>query len=179
MEAFKNDWVEAAQILAECGFDAILIHSGHSCPWPSFSPDQQAHRRVRRIHRQPLPLPDRNSGRHPGQGGQKLLIEVRISGTEFEEGGIDLEEGIRIGERIQDHLDILQVSAGMHNPKWMTWVHPAASGLPALTSMWRRLSRSPAGSMCPSSPWGHRLGGLPPREILSSGKADLVTMARL
>ena len=44
--------------------------------------------------------------------GSKLLIEVRISGTEFEEGGIDIEEGIRIGERIQDHLDILQVSAG-------------------------------------------------------------------
>ena len=59
--------------------------------------------------------------------GSKLLIEVRISGTEFEEGGIDIDEGIRIGELIQDHLDILQVSAGMHNPKWMTWVHPCGT----------------------------------------------------
>ena len=36
MEEFKNDWVDAAEKLAECGFDAILIHSGHSCPLAQF-----------------------------------------------------------------------------------------------------------------------------------------------
>ena len=75
----------AAQILAECGFDAILIHSGHSCPWPSSSP----------------PLTNKRTDEYGGSTdnrcrylieildairakvGKKLLIEVRISGTEF------------------------------------------------------------------------------------------------
>ncbi len=60
MEEFKNDWVEAAQSLAECGFDAILIHSGHSCPLAQFlSPlTKQAHRRIWRLHGKSLPLSD-------------------------------------------------------------------------------------------------------------------------
>ena len=155
MEEFKQDWVDAAQALVECGFDAILIHSGHSCPLAQFL----------------SPLTNRRTDEYGGSTdnrcrylieildairakvGSKLLIEVRISGTEFEEGGIDIEEGIRIGERIQDHLDILQVYAGMHNPKWMTWFTPAASGPRCPTSMWPRPSRNRASSMCPSSPW--------------------------
>ena len=36
-----------------------------------------------------------------------------MSGSEYEPGGIDLEEGMKIGEIIQDKIDILQVSAGM------------------------------------------------------------------
>lgn len=123
---FKEEWAQAAADLVDCGFDAILIHSGHSVPLAQFlSPltnkrtDEYGGSTENRC-RYLIEILDAIRARV----GNKLLIEVRISGTEFEEGGIDLEEGIRIGELIQDHLDILQVSAGMHNPKWMTWVHP-------------------------------------------------------
>ena len=126
MEAFKEEWAQAAADLVDCGFDAILIHSGHSVPLAQFlSPltnkrtDEYGGSTENRC-RYLIEILDAIRARV----GKKLLIEVRISGTEFEEGGIDIEEGIRIGELIQDHLDILQVSAGMHNPKWMTWVHP-------------------------------------------------------
>ena len=126
MEAFKEEWAQAAADLVDCGFDAILIHSGHSVPLAQFlSPltnkrtDEYGGSTENRC-RYLIEILDAIRARV----GNKLLIEVRISGTEFEEGGIDIDEGIRIGELIQDHLDILQVSAGMHNPKWMTWVHP-------------------------------------------------------
>ena len=180
MEEFKNDWVEAAQLLAECGFDAILIHSGHSCPLAQFL----------------SPLTNKRTDEYGGSTdnrcrylieildairakvGKKLLIEVRISGTEFEEGGIDIDEGIRIGERIQDHLDILQVSAGMHNPKWMTWVHPCGFRPPMPNVCVAEAFKKSGKFHVPIVTLGAIDSVDSAEEILSSGKADLVTMAR-
>ena len=180
MEEFKQDWVDAAQALVECGFDAILIHSGHSCPLAQFL----------------SPLTNRRTDEYGGSTdnrcrylieildairakvGSKLLIEVRISGTEFEEGGIDIEEGIRIGERIQDHLDILQVSAGMHNPKWMTWVHPCGFR-PKMPNVYVAEAFKKSGKFhVPIVTLGAIDSVDSAEEILEAGKADMVTMAR-
>ena len=180
METFKEEWAQAAADLVDCGFDAILIHSGHSVPLAQFlSPltnkrtDEYGGSTENRC-RYLIEILDAIRARV----GNKLLIEVRISGTEFEEGGIDLEEGIRIGELIQDHLDILQVSAGMHNPKWMTWVHPCGF-------------RPPMPNVCVAEAFKNTgtfhvpivtLGAIDSLEsaekIIEDGKADLVTMAR-
>ena len=180
MEEFKNDWVDAAEKLAECGFDAILIHSGHSCPLAQFL----------------SPLTNKRTDEYGGSTenrcrylieildairakvGKKLLIEVRISGTEFEEGGIDIEEGIRIGELIQDHLDILQVSAGMHNPKWMTWVHPCGFR-PKMPNVYVAESFKKSGKFhVPIVTLGAIDSVDSAEAILADGKADMVTMAR-
>ncbi len=180
MEEFKNDWVEAAQSLAECGFDAILIHSGHSCPLAQFL----------------SPLTNKRTDEYGGSTenrcrylieildairakvGKKLLIEVRVSGTEFEEGGIEIEEGIRIAELIQDHLDILQVSAGMHNPKWMTWVHPCGFRPPMPNVYVAEAFKKSGRIHVPIVTLGAIDSVDSAEEILSSGKADMVTMAR-
>ncbi len=180
MEEFKQDWVDAAQALVECGFDAILIHSGHSCPLAQFL----------------SPLTNKRTDEYGGSTdnrcrylieildairakvGRKLLIEVRISGTEFEEGGIDIEEGIRIGERIQDHLDILQVSAGMHNPKWMTWVHPCGFRPPMPNIYVAEAFKKSGKFHVPIVTLGAIDSVDSAEEILESGKADMVTMAR-
>lgn len=180
MEEFKNDWVDAAEKLAECGFDAILIHSGHSCPLAQFL----------------SPLTNKRTDEYGGSTenrcrylieildairakvGKKLLIEVRISGTEFEEGGIDIEEGIRIGELIQDHLDILQVSAGMHNPKWMTWVHPCGFR-PKMPNVYVAEAFKKSGKIhVPIVTLGAIDSVDSAEAILADGKADMVTMAR-
>jgi 2,4-dienoyl-CoA reductase-like NADH-dependent reductase (Old Yellow Enzyme family)/thioredoxin reductase len=180
MENFKNDWVEAAQGLVECGFDAILIHSGHSCPLAQFL----------------SPLTNKRTDEYGGSTenrcrylieildairakvGKKLLIEVRISGDEFEEGGISVEEGIRIGELIQDHLDILQVSGGMHNPKWMTWVHPCGFR-PPMPNIYLAEAFKKSGKIhVPITTLG-AVDSLDDAEaILAAGKADFVTIAR-
>ena len=180
MEEFKDDWVDAAEKLAECGFDAILIHSGHSCPLAQFL----------------SPLTNKRTDEYGGSTenrcrylieildairakvGKKLLIEVRISGTEFEEGGIDIEEGIRIGELIQDHLDILQVSAGMHNPKWMTWVHPCGFR-PKMPNVYVAEAFKKSGKIhVPIVTLGAIDSVDSAEAILADGKADMVTMAR-
>lgn len=180
MEDFKNDWVDAAEKLADCGFDAILIHSGHSCPLAQFlSPltnkrtDEYGGNTENRC-RYLIEILDAIRARV----GKRLLIEVRISGTEFEEGGIDLEEGIRIGEQIQDHLDILQVSAGMHNPKWMTWVHPCGFRPPMPNVYVAEAFKKSGKFHVPIVTLGAIDSVDSAEEIIASGKADMVTMAR-
>ena len=180
MEQFKEEWAQAAADLVDCGFDAILSHSGHSVPLAQFlSPltnkrtDEYGGSTENRC-RYLIEILDAIRARV----GNKLLIEVRISGTEFEEGGIDLEEGIRIGELIQDHLDILQVSAGMHNPKWMTWVHPCGFRPPMPNVCVAEAFKKTGKFHVPIVTLG-AIDSLESAEsIIADGKADLVTMAR-
>ena len=180
METFKEEWAQAAADLVDCGFDAILIHAGHSVPLAQFL----------------SPLTNKRTDEYGGSTenrcrylveildairarvGKKLLIEVRISGTEFEEGGIDLEEGIRIGEQIQDHLDILQVSAGMHNPKWMTWVHPCGFRPPMPNVCVAEAFKKTGKFHVPIVTLGAIDSLESAEKIIEDGKADLVTMAR-
>ena len=180
METFKEEWAQAAADLVDCGFDAILIHSGHSVPLAQFlSPltnkrtDEYGGSTENRC-RYLIEILDAIRARV----GKKLLIEVRISGTEFEEGGIDIEEGIRIGELIQDHLDILQVSAGMHNPKWMTWVHPCGFRPPMPNIQVAEAFKKSGKIHVPIVALGAVESLDAAEEILREGKADLVTMAR-
>ena len=180
METFKEEWAQAAADLVDCGFDAILIHSGHSVPLAQFlSPltnkrtDEYGGSTENRC-RYLIEILDAIRARV----GSKLLIEVRISGTEFEEGGIDLDEGIRIGQLIQDHLDILQVSAGMHNPKWMTWVHPCGFRPPMPNVCVAEAFKKTGKFHVPIVTLG-AIDSLESAEsIIADGKADLVTMAR-
>ena len=180
MEAFKEEWAQAAADLVDCGFDAILIHSGHSVPLAQFlSPltnkrtDEYGGSTENRC-RYLIEILDAIRARV----GNKLLIEVRISGTEFEEGGIDLDEGIRIGELIQDHLDILQVSAGMHNPKWMTWVHPCGFRPPMPNVCVAEAFKKTGKFHVPIVTLGAIDSLESAEQIIEDGKADLVTMAR-
>ena len=180
MEAFKEEWAQAAADLVDCGFDAILIHAGHSVPLAQFlSPltnkrtDEYGGSTENRC-RYLIEILDAIRARV----GKKLLIEVRISGTEFEEGGIDLEEGIRIGELLQDHLDILQVSAGMHNPKWMTWVHPCGFRPPMPNVCVAEAFKKTGKFHVPIVTLGAIDSLESAEQIIEDGKADLVTMAR-
>ena len=180
METFKEEWAQAAADLVDCGFDAILIHAGHSVPLAQFlSPltnkrtDEYGGSTENRC-RYLIEILDAIRARV----GKKLLIEVRISGTEFEEGGIDLEEGIRIGEQIQDHLDILQVSAGMHNPKWMTWVHPCGFRPPMPNVCVAEAFKKTGKFHVPIVTLGAIDSLESAEKIIEDGKADLVTMAR-
>lgn len=180
MEAFKEEWAQAAADLVDCGFDAILIHAGHSVPLAQFlSPltnkrtDEYGGSTENRC-RYLIEILDAIRARV----GNKLLIEVRISGTEFEEGGIDIDEGIRIGELLQDHLDILQVSAGMHNPKWMTWVHPCGFRPPMPNVCVAEAFKKTGKFHVPIVTLGAIDSLESAEQIIADGKADLVTMAR-
>ncbi len=181
MEWFKNEYIEAAFTLKKTGFDGVLLHFGHSIPIAQFF----------------SPYTNKRTDEYGGstenrtryaleilQGirqacGRDFLIDVRISGDEFQKGGIDIEEGLRIAEILQNHCDILQASAGMHNPDWMTWTHPCGFLPPNpnvyIAEKWKQSGRI---NQCRIS----TIGGITKlsdcEEILAQNKADFVVVAR-
>lgn len=180
MEKFKQGYADAAYELSQLGYDAILLHFGHSIPIAQFlSPltnkrtDEyggSTENRVRYINE----ILDAIRAKI----GNKMLIEVRISGDEFEEGGIDPEESMKIAEMIQDRIDILQVSAGMHNPKWMCWTHPCGFRPPTPNVYLAEMFKKSGKFHVPIVTLG-AIGNLEEAdEIIATGKADIVTIAR-
>ena len=110
--------------------------------------------------------------------GKKLQIEVRMSGSEYEPGGIDLEEGMRIGEIIQDKIDILQVSAGMVSARWMTWTHPCGH-LPPHPNLWLAEAFKKSGRFHVPITAVSGFGTLQEaEEAVAEGKCDFVAIAR-
>ncbi len=180
MERFKEWYANDAAILKDLGYDAILLHFGHSIPVAQFL----------------SPYTNKRTDRYGGstenrcrylieilkavreKAGPNMVIEVRISGSEFKEGGIDQEEGIRIGQLLQEHVDILQVSAGMHNPDLMTVTHPCGF-LPPMPNVYLAEAFKKSGLFhVPINTIG-AIGNLEEaEEIIASGKADFVTIVR-
>ena len=181
LDQFKAGYVQAAKALKASGFDGILFHFGHSIPIAQFlSPltnkrtDQYGGSFENRVR---YPIEILKACREAV--GRDMIFDVRFSGSEFEKNGIDEAEGLRIAEAFQDYCDILQVSAGMHNPDWMTWTHPCGF-LPPMPNVYLAENIKKSGKI--DKAFISTIGGLgtlsDAEEIIASGKADFVVVAR-
>ena len=128
MEKYKEDYINTAKEIMKCGFDGILLHMGHGIPLAQFlSP-------LTNKRTDEYGGTTENRCRYPQELisgvrraiGKSAIIQLRISGNEFAPGGIDLDEGIRIGELLQEDVDIMQASCGIHRPGLMTVTHPCS-----------------------------------------------------
>lgn len=107
--------------------------------------------------------------------GVGFPIEFRMSGSELFEGGYDLQEGVRIAEELEQYIDLLHVSAGTYQ-RGFGDTHPSMfkdHGCNVyLASEIKKHVSVPVAT----------IGGLnDPKqmeEIIASGKADVVYMAR-
>ncbi len=107
--------------------------------------------------------------------GPFFPIEFRLSGAEFVEGGYDLDEGVRIAQQIEPYIDLLHVSAGTYQ-KTFGITHPSM-----FTDHGRNVFLAAEIKKHVSVPVA-TIGGLNSpeqmEEIIASGKADVVYMAR-
>ena len=180
MEKYKQEYIRTAAAVMKCGFDGVLLHMGHGIPLAQFlSPltnkrtDEYGGSTENRC-RYPLEL---IAGVRQAIG-KNAIIELRISGTEFEPGGIDLEEGIRIGALLQKDIDILQASCGIHNPRWMTTTHPCGFLPPNPNVHVAEAFKKSGIFKCLISAIGG-IGSVADADaIIADGKADLVAAAR-
>lgn len=107
--------------------------------------------------------------------GPYFPIEFRMSGSELFEGGYDLEEGVRIAQQIEPYIDLLHVSAGTYQ-RGFGDTHPSMfkeHGCNVyLASEIKKHVSVPVAT----------IGGLNDpaqmEEIIASGKADVIYMAR-
>ena len=107
--------------------------------------------------------------------GSGFPIEFRMSGSELFEGGYDLEEGVRIAQTIEPYVDLIHVSAGTYQ-RGFGDTHPSmfkdhGCNVYLAAEIKKHVSVPVA-----------TIGGLNDpaqmEEIISSGKADIVYMAR-
>lgn len=179
MERIANGYAYAAEALKNAGFEMVLLHFGHGLlvgqflsPLTNKRADKYGGSLENRA-RFPRMIIDRIRERV----GRDLLVEVRISGSEIEPGGIVVEEAIEFVKLVQDDVDLIHVSAGMHNPKYMTVTHPCGF-LPPMPNVYLAEAVKKAGVKIPVVTIGgiQDLDGA--EQILAAGRADVVSIAR-
>ena len=172
-------YADAAAAMVECGFDMVLLHFGHGLQVGQFL----------------SPLYNRRTDEYGGsfenrcrfaleildairaRVGRRLLIEVRISGTEYEPGGIEIEEAIAFTRLIEGKADLVQFSAGIHGPRWMTTTHPCGF-LPSIPNVWLAERAKKAGLNVPIAAIGGISDLAEAEGILAEGRADVLYCVR-
>lgn len=170
---------KAAALVKQAGFDMILIHGGHGWLLGQFMSPSMNHRTDRwggsLENRMRFPLLVIEKVREAV--GDNFPIEFRMSGAELTEGGYGLDEGIAMAKAIDGKVDIIHVSAGVHeDPDVFVLTHPSMfveHGCNVyLAAEIKKHVKTPVAT----------LGGLNDpdqmEEIIASGKADIIEIAR-
>ena len=178
IERITDCFANAAKFCKDVGFDMILIHGGHGWLLHQFMSPSMNHRidrwggSLENRMRFPLLVIEKirkACGNYP--------IEFRMSGAEMIQGGYGLEDGIEMAKALDGKVDILHVSAGVHeDDDVFTITHPSMfrdHGCNVyLAEEIKKHVKTPVAT----------LGGLNDpdqmEEIIASGKADLIELAR-
>ncbi len=177
--ATAKSFGSAAKLAKDAGIDMVLLHAGHGWLLHQFlSPAKN-----KRTDKWGGSLENRSRflllvlDEIRAAVGPKYPIEVRYSGAEFDEGGYTIEEGVEIAKMMDDKVDLIHVSAGVHeNPEVFGITHPSMfvpEGCNVfLAAEVKKHVKSPVATV----------GGLTDmdmmEEIIASGKADIVEVAR-
>lgn len=179
IERVADCFAQAAKLTKAAGFDMILIHGGHGWLLGQFMSPSMNRRTdkwggsLENRMRFPLLVIEKIRA----VIGPNFPIEYRMSGAELVEGGYTIEEGIAMAKMLDGKVDIIHVSAGVHeDPDVFVVTHPSMfleHGCNVyLAAEIKKHVKTPVAT----------LGGLNDpdmmEEIIASGKADIVEIAR-
>ena len=168
---------QVAGLAKRAGFEMIMVHGGHGwlinqflSPWFNHRTDEYGGSIQNRCRFARRVLQSVREAVGPG-----FPIEFRMSGSELFEGGYTLEDGIAIAQELEDCIDLLHVSAGTYQ-RGFGDTHPSmfkehGCNVYLAAEIKKHVSIPVA-----------TIGGLNDpaqmEEIIKSGKADVVYMAR-
>lgn len=179
LEALAAAYGRAAGRARDAGFGMVLIHGGHGWLLNQFM-SPASNRREDEFggsfeNRMRFPLMVVDAVRRAV--GQGFPIEFRMSGAEFTPDGYDLDYGVRIAKALDGKVDLIHVSAGVHDCE-STFIitHP---------SMFREqgcnvflAERIKQAVSTPVATIGALNDPDMLEEIIASGKADVVELGR-
>lgn len=173
VEAYGN----VAGLAKRAGFEMLMVHGGHGwlinqflSPYFNHRTDEYGGSLENRCRFAKEVLQRVRDAVGPG-----FPIEFRMSGSELFEGGYDLKEGVKIARELEPFIDLLHVSAGTYQRGFGN-THPSmfkehGCNVYLATEIKKNVSIPVA-----------TIGGLNDpaqmEEIIASGKADVVYMAR-
>jgi 2,4-dienoyl-CoA reductase-like NADH-dependent reductase (Old Yellow Enzyme family)/thioredoxin reductase len=168
---------ETAALAKRAGYEMIMVHAGHGwlinqflSPWFNKRSDEYGGSLENRVRfaREILTAIRENVG--PG-----FPIELRMSGSELFEGGYDLEEGCRIAQALEDLVDLIHVSAGSYQFGFfnthLPMFAPHGNNVYLAAEIKKHVSKPVATIGAINDPKMME-------EIIASGKADVIYMAR-
>lgn len=168
---------QTAALAKRAGFGMIMIHGGHGwllnqflSPYFNKRTDKYGGSLENRCHLAKEVLQSVREAVGPG-----FPIEFRMSGSELFEGGYDLEEGVRIAQELESYIDLLHVSAGTYQ-RGFGDTHPSmfkdhGCNVYLAAEIKKHVS-------IPVATIGALNDPEQMEEIIASGKADVVYMAR-
>lgn len=174
-EAFGN----AAKLVKDAGFDMVLIHGGHgwlleqfSSPYFNKRTDDWGGSLENRM-RFPLLVVEKVRE----AVGPNFPIEFRMSGSELIPEGYDITEGVEMAKMLDGKVDILHVSAGIHeNDDVFVFTHPSMFVENGVNVKYAAEIKKHVSTPVAT------LGGINDvdmmEEIIASGKADIIEVAR-
>ena len=168
---------KTAALAKRAGFEMVMVHGGHGwlinqflSPLFNFRTDEYGGSFENRVRLAQEILKSVREAVGPG-----FPIEFRMSGDEFVEGGYHLDEGIRIAQAVEEYVDLIHVSAGTYQKTFgithPSWFEDHGRNVYLAAEIKKHVKKPVA-----------TLGGLNDpammEEIIASGKADVVEMAR-
>nr|WP_321238379.1 NAD(P)/FAD-dependent oxidoreductase [uncultured Tolumonas sp.] len=168
---------EKAALAKKAGFEMVMVHGGHGwlinqflSPYFNKRTDKYGGSLENRVRFAQEVLDSIRKA-----VGAGFPIEFRMSGSELFDGGYDLNDGIEIAKLLESRIDLLHVSAGTYQ-RGFGVTHPSMF-LPHGSNVYlaeaiKKQVKVPVAT----------IGGLNDpqmmEEIIASGKADIVEMAR-
>ena len=181
IEHICNRYADIAERMARCEFDAIMLHCAHGNLIAQFMSPRFNHRTDwyggSFENRMRFPLQIMKAVRD--RVGRKLNIDMRISGDELIEGGLKVEEMIEFVKLAQQYVDSVHVSVGLViEADYFYYSMP-----PYYHPHCHNVKYAEAFKKCPDihipvTTVGSITTVAEAEEILASGKADMVAMAR-
>jgi len=175
MDEIAESYAFQAQILQDLGYDMVLVHMAYrTSPAARFLSPATNKRKdkyggsVENRARFPIMIFDRIKQKC----GKDFLIELRMSGVEPGPDGITIEDSIKLAKLLEGHIDLLQVHAGD-----MMSAHPL-SFLPPAPNLSAAEAIKKSGTSLPIVTIGGYQDLDEAEQIIASGKADFISMAR-
>jgi 2,4-dienoyl-CoA reductase-like NADH-dependent reductase (Old Yellow Enzyme family)/thioredoxin reductase len=180
IERTISKFADAAAFARQCGFGMVTIHAGHGwllhqflSPAVNTRTDKWGGAGIENRARITVAICDAIRKKV----GPNFPIEIRISGSECYTGGYDIDEGVAFAKLLDGHVDLIHVSAGSHEVEEVFAVTHPSMFLPdgcnvQFAAEIKKQVKTPVATV----------GALGDpdlmEEIVASGRADVVEMAR-
>ena len=176
----KAEWFgDAAALVKKAGFDMCLIHFGHASDNAQFLSERFNKRTdefggclENRARYLTMVLDNIRE-----KCGKDFLIELRFSVSEVDPEGITVEDSAELIKLLEGKVDLLHCSAGMNNARYFTTTHPSGF-LPDTPNVQYAEAMKKTGTKIPTVAIGAIQDLAQAEEIIASGKADFVSIAR-
>jgi 2,4-dienoyl-CoA reductase-like NADH-dependent reductase (Old Yellow Enzyme family)/thioredoxin reductase len=170
---------KAAAFAKQCGFNMITIHGGHGWLIPQFMSSKINTRKDKwggsLENRMRLPLAVVDSIR--SAVGRNFPIEFRMSGSETNPDGYDIDEGIEFAKALDGKVDIIHVSTGNHEVTSASIkTHPSMFAEDGCNLKYAAAIKKHVKSLVASV--GAHTDPELMEEIVASGQADILVLGR-